>query len=307
MTVERFGSKTDVVVKLVLVFFVCLLSFSIGTFVGKKFSDNQHKMAQFEPSNSERDVASVHPDGHDGKPQDALTDDEVAKLAEEFVAEEKTGEGSHESKPSVDTNSHDSHGTTSAQTGHDEKPSTEKVAVASAETHHAAPAAVEHHESAPAAKPAAHTEPAHQKDTPAPHENPTTTQHSTEKPMKAAVKVAQGEAPVAEKTVEKAAQTRIPSSLPKELANSAIGKFTVQVASYPTEEEAKKMATELKNQGFSAFFVSAKIKDRAKNLEKTWYRVSVGLFTTQKEAEAYKADLLARSKVTSAYVQKISE
>jgi cell division protein FtsN len=303
MTVERFGSKTDVVVKLVLVFFVCLLSFSIGTFVGKKFSDNQHKMAQFEPSNSERDVASVHPDGHEGKPQDALTDDEVAKLAEEFVAEEKTGEASHESKPSVDTNSHDSHGTTAAQNEH-----AEKVAVAAAETNHAAPvAAPEHHEATPVTKPAAHAEPAHKKDTAPSHENPTTTEHSTEKPMKAAVKVAHGEAPVAEKVVGTTAPARIPSSLPKELANSAIGKFTVQVASYPTEEDAKKMATELKNQGFSAFFVSAKIKDRAKNLEKTWYRVSVGLFTTQKEAEAYKADLLARSKVTSAYVQKISE
>ena len=50
MAVERYGSKTDVVVKLILVFFISLLSFSIGTFVGKKFSDNQHKIAQLEPN-----------------------------------------------------------------------------------------------------------------------------------------------------------------------------------------------------------------------------------------------------------------
>ena len=239
MAVERYGgSKTDVIVKLVLVFFVCLLSFSIGTFVGKKFSDNQHKLAQYEPENSNREVASVHPET-EVKPTDALTDDEVAKLAEEFVTEEK-GEAhvKEEGHPVVDRNS---------ETGHEMKA----------------------------------------------------------EPLKAAERVAHNEAPV--QAEHAAAPSRIPSSLPKEMAGSAVGKYTLQVASYPEEAEAQKMAAELKGKGFSAFYVSAKVKDKTSNVQKTWYRVSVGLFATLKEAEAYKSDLLARSKVPAAIVQKIAE
>ena len=84
------------------------------------------------------------------------------------------------------------------------------------------------------------------------------------------------------------------------MAASAIGKYTVQVGSYKTEKEAQKISAELKEKGFSAFYVTANIKGAK------WFRVSVGLFATQKEANAYKTDLLARSKVTSAIVQKVS-
>lgn len=42
------GSRTDTLIKLVLVFFLSLLSFSVGTFVGKQFSDSQHKIADLE-------------------------------------------------------------------------------------------------------------------------------------------------------------------------------------------------------------------------------------------------------------------
>lgn len=45
---QRGGAKTDTMVKLILVFFVSLLSFSVGTFVGKQFSDSQHKLAALE-------------------------------------------------------------------------------------------------------------------------------------------------------------------------------------------------------------------------------------------------------------------
>ena len=64
------GSKTDVVVKLVLVFFISLLSFSIGTFVGKKYSDNQHQLAALEPATkAQREVASTgHGDEHAAAP-----------------------------------------------------------------------------------------------------------------------------------------------------------------------------------------------------------------------------------------------
>ena len=73
----------------------------------------------------------------------------------------------------------------------------------------------------------------------------------------------------------------------------------MQVAAYGTEKEAQGMSADLKNKGFSAFYVSANVKGQ------TWYRVSVGLFSTSKEAETYKKDLTERAKISSAIVQKI--
>lgn len=266
MAVERYGSKTDVVVKLVLVFFISLLSFSIGTFVGKKFSDNQHKISQLEPhgntdpsaaeetSQAERGVASISPDVVDVKPGQTLSDDEIAKLAEEFISDEETNEApANHNEKAADHNQ--------AQSGHSEAgrnpASTDKK---DETTSHAA------------------------------------TAHS---PSAAAKKVAEGNAPAIEKTEPTSATSQIPSALPKEVAASAAGKFTVQVAAYPKEDEAKSMASDLKGKGFSAFYVEANVKGQ------TWYRVNVGLFTTQKEAQSYKDDLLARAKVGSAIVQKI--
>ncbi len=301
MAVERYGSKTDVVVKLVLVFFIALLSFSVGTYVGKKFSDNQHKMAQLEPEHKsseaeeghaaegeERTPASVHPDAGTVKPEKALSDDEIAKLAEEFVTDDskadehgqindKHMDAGHGTQAKAEASEHGA----PAAGGHGEAPAkTEASKPASAPTaaHGAAPAA------APA--PAAH----------GPATTSATTGHG--EALKPATRMAEGKSPVIENPAQ--APSRIPAALPKEVASSAIGKFTVQVASYSTEKEAQNMSAELKGKGFSAFYVSAKVKGQ------TWYRVSVGLFTTTKEAEAYKKDLITRAKVASALVTKIT-
>lgn len=281
MAVERYGSKTDIVVKLILVFFISLLSFSIGTFVGKKFSDNQHKIAQLEPSvdghdaEGARELASVHPDSNEVKPKDALSDDEIKKLAEEFVADD-----TH--KPAADPHAkpEESHQT-------DKNSEHQEVAKAEHPAEHTAPA-TEH--AAPAAEHAA----------PVAHA-PAAETHAVAAPAhksEVAERVIAGKPPEEEKH-EAPAKNRIPQSLPKEVAASSAGKFTVQVGSYPEEQEAQKISAELKDKGFSAFYVSANIKG------KTYYRVSVGLFTTQKEADAYKKDLMARAKVSSAFVQKI--
>ena len=99
------SQKTDNLIKLALVFFVSLLSFSIGTYVGKKYSDNQHKLAMLEPK-KELPVPKSEEFASDAaelnrahglletenltsqqKPV-ALTDSEVAKIAEEFAAED---------------------------------------------------------------------------------------------------------------------------------------------------------------------------------------------------------------------------
>jgi hypothetical protein len=106
------GFKTDFLVKLVLIFFISLLSFSVGTFVGKKFSDNQYRQASLEREYGPRETASVAPDVLDTKPDSALTDEDIARLQEEFTNEgslvpagnsEPTNKDVHRNKASVDT------------------------------------------------------------------------------------------------------------------------------------------------------------------------------------------------------------
>lgn len=99
------SQKTDNLIKLALVFFVSLLSFSIGTYVGKKYSDNQHKLAILEPkrelpapkseefASDATELNRIHGllETENPTPQQkpvALTDSEVAKIAEEFAAED---------------------------------------------------------------------------------------------------------------------------------------------------------------------------------------------------------------------------
>lgn len=254
MAIERYGSRTDAVVKLVLVFFVCILSFSIGIFVGKKFSDSQYQMAKFEPTteSTQRGVASETREG-------SLTDDEIAKLAEEFVSDEVESEESPAQAAS--------------------KPTTEKATAEIAAKPVAEKAVAE--TSKPASQPAIEATP-----------------KATES------KTAQVPAPA--KTVEAApAQARIPSSLPRQVASSTIGKYTVQVGAFPSQDLATKEAEKLKAAGLSAFFVEAKVKSGEST--KTFYRVSVGLFATRKEAETQMAEILASKKVSSALVQQISQ
>ncbi len=266
MPVERYGSKTDVIVKLVLVFFIALLSFSIGTFVGKKFSDNQHKLAELEPSthgsevaakdghepeaepegtDDTRGLASVNPNAHDVKPDKALSDDEIAKLAEEFVVDDEKAPLGAPAKLN-DKN----------ESGHT---STKNEVIEKAPEH-------------AAVKPEA---------------------------LKPAQRMAEGKSPVVANPV--VPTPRIPSSLPKEMAASPVGKLTVQVGSFKTEKEAQARTADLKGKGEPAFYVSAKVNGV------TVYRVSIGLFTTKDEALAYQKILVEGKKVSSdTLIQKVS-
>ena len=262
------SSKSNTIVNLVLVFFISLLSFSIGTFVGKKYSDNQHQLAALEPSKTTtREVASVREDGASEKVGSAMSDEEIAKLAEEFVTDdqgtEKADAHGEEGHSAVAANEHGS----APAKGH-ETTTTTASEKAHGETH----AAVS------ATKPSAIAQELAAGKTPA-------TGHEAK--------------PVAATTVSK--ENRIPSSLPKDVAQYSVGKFTVQVAAYGDEAEAKKMASDLKGKGYSAFYIPANVKG------KTWYRVSVGQFATQKEAQTYRGELMTNANISSAMVQKITE
>lgn len=257
MAIERYNSKTDAVVKLVLFGFVCLLSFSIGTFVGKKFSDNQHRLAKYEPTETEsRGLASVSSHETNKGKAASMTDEEIAKLAEEFVSDDEAS-STAEIKSEVAAHDASAH----ADAKQVSKPEAKEVAEKKVDV-----------------KP-------------------------TEQPLKVAKDIV-ADKKVAPPAVD-AGKARIPSSLPRNLASSPIGKYTVQVGAYPTEEEATKQTERLKKEGHSAFFVEAKVKSG--EATKTWYRVSVGLFATKKEAEVLMKDLMTEKKVSTALVQQITK
>lgn len=271
------GAKSDVAVKLVLVFFISLLSFSIGTYIGKKYSDNQHKLAQLEPAaaghGEKRSVASEHAesDHHAAPAKDQMiSDDEIKNLADEklkkdeFVADDTEADG-HSDKHAATKHGDDAHHAAPAA----------KAASAHGDTdHHAADKPAE--KPAPAHKPVSKHEDA---------------------PLEAAKAFLDGKVPEA-KTAAKV-ENRLPSSLPKDISQYALGKFTVQVASYATKEEAEKRASKLKEQGYQTNVIPAKVND------KQWYRVSFGLYGTQEEANTERSKYLEKNKTESALVQKI--
>jgi cell division protein FtsN len=60
------------------------------------------------------------------------------------------------------------------------------------------------------------------------------------------------------------------------------GKYTIQLGSYNTVEEAKQFAEGFTVRGYSPIINEVKIEGKG-----TWYRVSLGLFNTLDEAKAY--------------------
>lgn len=64
--------------------------------------------------------------------------------------------------------------------------------------------------------------------------------------------------------------------------SSAAGKYTIQLGSYNTVDEAKQFAEGFTVRGYSPIINEVKIDGKG-----TWYRVSLGLFNTVEEAKAY--------------------
>ena len=252
------GSKADAAVKLVLVFFVSLLSFSVGTFVGKKVSDANHRRADLEneysvPNATDRTVASEEKASPDAE---AVTDEEVAALTKEFVEAERD----------VASTTTETKATTEKKDGY-------KKMGAMETKKEVAPVAEK--------KP---TEKAVKKMAAA----------KNDKVKTAADRIAKDMAPAKDiKKVKKPVQ-KLPG-----VATTAIGKYTVQVASYASEGEARVQVAKLKDKGYGAFYVPASVKGN------TWYRVSIGLFTDQKSATNYRSEVLKSRVVNTAIVQRI--
>jgi septal ring-binding cell division protein DamX len=243
---QNGGSRTDTLIKLVLVFFLSLLSFSVGTFVGKQFSDSQHKTAELEGGDADRTTASIPPEA--GKPEvgGAISDEEIAKLADEFKHSEKTEKEAPAADTAVGQNDHGMEG--------------EVVAKKETETQ-------------------AEAKPATVKD----------------EISEISKKLANGE----KVEVAKAAPSKIPMKLPRDLASTSVGKFTVQVSSHSDLKEAEGEVKKLVEKGFAAQYYPADIKG------KKWYRVCVGKFDDRKAATEFLPGFKQKAKVSSAIIQKI--
>ena len=64
--------------------------------------------------------------------------------------------------------------------------------------------------------------------------------------------------------------------------SSVVGKFTIQLGSYNTVDEAKQFAEGFTVRGYSPIINEVKIAGKG-----NWYRVSLGLFNTMEEAKTY--------------------
>jgi cell division protein FtsN len=80
---------------------------------------------------------------------------------------------------------------------------------------------------------------------------------------------------------EEPAQSSTPGTENK-TSSSMIGKYTIQLGSYPNMEEAKQFAEGFSIRGYSPIINETKISGKG-----TWYRVSLGLFGTVEEAKSY--------------------
>lgn len=79
----------------------------------------------------------------------------------------------------------------------------------------------------------------------------------------------------------------------------SLGKFTVQVAAFDDETQAKAFVANLKSEGYRAFTVPVHLKGR------NWYRIGIGLFSTQSEAKTYRAELLSKMKTAEAIIREV--
>lgn len=291
---QKGASRTDTIVKLALVFIISLLSFSIGTFVGKQFSDQQHKTAMIERDGGQsRSTASIPTNSLEVQPENALTDADIASITEEFA---------HAEKDEIDELLADK-ATTNSNVEVVEEVTEEKTETPAKNKDQSIEDMVaEVNEEKKAEEPMA----VEKKDMPTVAKQETMKKEMpTALPKKdakndvvsdTATKVAMNKKPVVK---DKKEVSRIPTSLPSKIAASTVGKYTIQIAAYQKEAEAKAHSNRLTNQGYSAFYLSAKVKGN------TWYRVNVGLFANRSKAKVFRKQLMKEASLKSALIKKV--
>lgn len=262
------GAAAEVLLKFCVVFVIALCSFAVGTFAGKKFTEDQHRLSSLESENADREVASVG--DLDVKPTNALSDADLKSLTEEFSQDEAKN---------IEAAVGDKH----------------KEAEALAQQ--ALEKLDEEMKTIEKTKDAAHNN----VDTRQPLAAVSATktlEKNVDHTTLVAQRVAANQAQVI--SIPKKEVSRLPSSLPVIAASSAAGKFTVQVASYKTEAEAKAFTEDLVKKGLEAYYIKAELKGQ------TWFRVSIGSYTGQEEANSQLQKIYKEAKLKG-FVTKIAQ
>ncbi len=217
------GSRTDTLVKLVLIFFISLLSFSVGTFIGKTVTEKQYKDTMYEPSGEEVEQASNDEESKDSVDDEALSlTDEFAKIKKEEMKEAK------ETRKVASDDGHGAHAPTPAPTSAHENVKPKAATMPAPKAEKIEKAAAAHGDA-----------------------------HGTAHQMPEAVaRVAAGKPPT---DLHKAAAPKA-ENLPHEVGSTTASKYTIQIASYAKEDEANKHSADLNSKGFSSFVVPAQIK-----------------------------------------------
>lgn len=79
----------------------------------------------------------------------------------------------------------------------------------------------------------------------------------------------------------------------------ADGPFTLQVASFQDEQEARRISASLRGQGFHTFIVAADVEGRG-----MWFRVRIGPFRTQGEVDRARRDYEERTRQPAIVVKR---
>lgn len=312
-------SKLDGVLKVLLIFFIALLAFSAGVFSGKGMAERSYDHVALSNKEYSKDKFPTLVT-EDEDTESPLSQQEMEVLAEDAVktaqSEANTSnEGSRvvasESSPKAHSEPAETlasgHGASAS--AHGSAPATSHGKAASAN----APAAADHAASAmPAAALSATGHGATSEKATATNKHESKETAPTKNSQNAHGLPAKGhgpasESPAAQRVAEglPPSQNVHPKSQPVGQLPTAVGEmktgYTVQVGSYPSEAEAKKVADDLTGKGHPAFTVAAEIKG------KTWHRVCVGTYKTSDEAGKSKQELLAKNMIKAGLVQKIAK
>lgn len=83
------------------------------------------------------------------------------------------------------------------------------------------------------------------------------------------------------------------------------GRYSLQIAAKPNEEEARRVAERLIDAGLDARILKASIAVPGTSEQRTWYRVRVGAFGTKEEATRYGEQLKRAGRVESFFVTDV--
>jgi outer membrane biosynthesis protein TonB len=284
------SSRLDTALKLLLITFVSLVAFSTGVYVGKEMSNSDYQLKTMEADFQAQKTAAQKNKDFDVEEKDAIVSDEVAQMSEKMIKSEKDQLGESVVKEEVADGKTEPKAVAKNEAKTEPKKA-EKVAVKKPE-----PVKKDVREVASDEKPIKKVA----KATEEPSINLKKSKVNLDEVHKTADRIVKNEVPTTETKAAEKSESRVPSSLPKSVGTASGAGFTVQVASFPTEDEARKQVETLIRKGFPAFPIEATIGG------KTWYRVSLGNFKTQKEAATYRIQLIKDSDIKKAIVAKVS-